>query len=147
MKAWSRLDIDSGSLDANRGLARRSRAANDLGLGRRRGYVRRPGHACRARPRSAILAAAGLFAVLVHGRRRLGPLLALGRHHGRRHAAARGPGRPCESTEVLSIPTPAYFEYNFSWTIHHYEKGNTLPSQFYTLNNLPEIVHVKLKSS
>ena len=40
----------------------------------------------------------------------------------------------------------AYFEYNFSWTIHHYEKGNTLPSQFYTLKNLPEIVRVKVKS-
>ncbi len=39
-----------------------------------------------------------------------------------------------------------YFEYNFSWTVHHYEKGNTLPSQFYTLKNLPEIVRVKIKS-
>ena len=40
----------------------------------------------------------------------------------------------------------SYFEYNFSWTVHHYEKGNTLPSQFYTLENLPEIVRVKIKS-
>jgi hypothetical protein len=40
----------------------------------------------------------------------------------------------------------SYFEYNFSWAVHHYEKGNTLPSQFYTLANLPEIVRVKLKS-
>ena len=39
-----------------------------------------------------------------------------------------------------------YFEYNFSWTVHHYDKGNTLPSQFYTLANLPEIARVKLKS-
>jgi hypothetical protein len=30
--------------------------------------------------------------------------------------------------------------------VHHYEKGNTLPSQFYTLANLPEIARVKLKS-
>ena len=40
----------------------------------------------------------------------------------------------------------SFFEYNFSWTIHHYEKGNTLASQFYTLANLPEIVRVKVKS-
>ena len=40
----------------------------------------------------------------------------------------------------------SFFEYNFSWTIHHYDKGNTLPSQFYTLANLPEIVRIKVKS-
>ncbi len=44
------------------------------------------------------------------------------------------------------IPIQGYFEYNFSWTVHHYEKGNTLPSQFYTLANLPEIVRVKIKA-
>jgi hypothetical protein len=30
--------------------------------------------------------------------------------------------------------------------VHHYDRGNTLPSQFYTAANLPEIVRVKLKS-
>jgi hypothetical protein len=30
--------------------------------------------------------------------------------------------------------------------VHHYEKGNTLPSQFYTAANAPEIVRVKIKS-
>jgi 4-amino-4-deoxy-L-arabinose transferase-like glycosyltransferase len=39
-----------------------------------------------------------------------------------------------------------YFEYNFSWTVHHYEKGNTRPEQFYTLANAPQIARVKLKS-
>lgn len=39
-----------------------------------------------------------------------------------------------------------YFEYNFSWTVHHYEQGNTRPSQFYTAANAPEIVRVKVKS-
>lgn len=39
-----------------------------------------------------------------------------------------------------------YFEYNFSWTVHHYERGNTRPSQFYTAANAPEIVRVKVKS-
>jgi hypothetical protein len=40
----------------------------------------------------------------------------------------------------------SYFEYNFSWTVHHYEQGNMRPSQFYTAANLPEIARVKLKS-
>ena len=39
-----------------------------------------------------------------------------------------------------------YFEYNFSWTVHHYDKGNTRPDQFYTWANAPEIVRVKFKS-
>ena len=39
-----------------------------------------------------------------------------------------------------------YFEYNFSWTVHHFDRGNTRPDQFYTLANAPEIVRVKLKS-
>ncbi len=39
-----------------------------------------------------------------------------------------------------------YFEYNFTWVIHHYDKGNTQPSEFYTRENLPEIVRVKVKS-
>src|SRR6185437_13870804 len=40
----------------------------------------------------------------------------------------------------------SYFEYNFSWAVHHYEKGNTLPSQFYNAANAAEIVRVKIKS-
>ena len=40
----------------------------------------------------------------------------------------------------------SYFEYNFSWTVHHYERGNTEPSQYYTAANAPEIVRVKIKS-
>ncbi len=39
-----------------------------------------------------------------------------------------------------------YFEYNFSWTVHHYEKGNIRPSQFYTAANAPEIIRVKVKA-
>lgn len=40
----------------------------------------------------------------------------------------------------------SYFEYNFSWTVHHYERGNTRAAQFYTAANAPEIVRVKIKS-
>src|SRR5262249_33108436 len=39
-----------------------------------------------------------------------------------------------------------HFEYNFSWTVHHYEQGNTRPDQFYTRANAPEILRVKVKS-
>ena len=87
----------------------------------------------------------GLFAVVVHGRRRFGPLLLWGCHR-RWSCASPGPGRLCKNMERRSIPIQVIFEYNFSWTVHHYEKGNTLPSQFYTLDNLPEIVRVKIKS-
>ena len=92
----------------------------------------------------ALLAGLGLYGLVLHGRRRLGPLLAWG-------------------VIVLAVIAPwawvtfeeygqpfysytNYFQYNFSWTVHHYEKGNTEASQFYTRANAPEIVRVKLKS-
>jgi Dolichyl-phosphate-mannose-protein mannosyltransferase len=92
----------------------------------------------------ALLAAAGLFALLVHGRGRFGPLMLWGAITALvccpwAWATLREYGSPFYSYTSL-------FEYNFSWTVHHYEKGNTLPSQFYTLKNLPEIVRVKVKS-
>ena len=92
----------------------------------------------------ALLAAAGLFAVVVHARNRLGPLLLWG-------VTAAVLCLPWAWVTLREYGTPFYsytsfFEYNFSWTIHHYEKGNTLPSQFYTAANLPEIVRVKVKS-
>lgn len=54
-------------------------------------------------------------------------------------ATTREYGRPFYSYTNL-------FEYNFSWTIHHYEKGNTNPSQFYTWENTSEIARIKFKS-
>ena len=92
----------------------------------------------------ALLAAAGLFALVTHGRHRLGPLILW----------ASIAGLICVPWAWMTLQeygSPFYsytsfFEYNFSWTIHHYEKGNTLPSQFYTLANLPEIVRIKVKS-
>lgn len=92
----------------------------------------------------ALIAAAGLHALFRLGRRRPGPFLlwavtvllvilpwAL--------ATAREYGTPFYSYT-------SYFEYNFSWTVHHYEQGNTRPDQFYTVANVPQIVRVKLKS-
>jgi hypothetical protein len=92
----------------------------------------------------ALLAAAGLFAIVVHGRKKFGPLLLWG-------ATAIVICLPWAWATFREYGWPfysytGYFEYNFSWTVHHYERGNTLPSQFYTMNNLPEIVRVKIKS-
>ena len=39
-----------------------------------------------------------------------------------------------------------YFQYNFSWAVHHYEKGNTTAEQFYTSANAPGLVRVKIKA-
>ncbi len=92
----------------------------------------------------ALVGAAGLFALFTHGRRRFGPLLLWG-------VVAALFCAPWAWTTLQEYGKPFYsytnyFEYNFSWTVHHYEKGNTLPSQFYTRENLPEIVRVKIKS-
>lgn len=92
----------------------------------------------------AILAASGLFALATHGRRRFGPLLLWG-------AIVVLVIAPWAWVTFQEYGAPfhsytSYFEYNFSWAVHHYEKGNTLPSQFYTWANLQEIVRVKIKS-
>jgi hypothetical protein len=39
-----------------------------------------------------------------------------------------------------------YYPYNFSWTVHHYDQGNTRPDQFFTPANLSAIVRVKIRS-
>jgi hypothetical protein len=92
----------------------------------------------------AILAGAGLFAVVVHGRKRIFEL-------GIWAGAAMLVCLPWALVTLDEYESPfysytQYFEYNFSWIIHHYDKGNTQPSQFYTWENLPEIVRVKIKS-
>jgi 4-amino-4-deoxy-L-arabinose transferase-like glycosyltransferase len=92
----------------------------------------------------ALLAGAGLFALVVHVRKRFGPLLLW-------IIAAGLVCLPWAWATFQEHGSPffsytSYFEFNFSWTIHHYQKGNTLPSQFYTLANLPEIIRVKIKS-
>src|SRR5262249_46808581 len=84
----------------------------------------------------ALLAAAGLWFAVTQGRRNLGPLLLWA-------ACIMLVILPWAYVTMQEYGSPFYsytnyFEYNFSWTVHHYEKGNTLPSQFYTLGNLPE---------
>jgi|SRR5579872_1046583 len=39
-----------------------------------------------------------------------------------------------------------YFAFNFSWAVHLHAHGNTKPSQFFTSENLPEIVRTKVKA-
>ena len=94
----------------------------------------------------ALLAAAGCFALVDARPKKARTSCAVGRH---RRTGLRSLGLEDNAGVRIDrhfIPTQAIFEYNFSWTIHHYDKGNTLPSQFYTLANLPEIVRIKVKS-
>ena len=39
-----------------------------------------------------------------------------------------------------------YFQYTFSWTIHHYQEGIPRAADFYTWANAPSILRVKIKS-
>ena len=39
-----------------------------------------------------------------------------------------------------------YFTYNFSWTVHHYDRGNLTAGEFYNAANLPGIAEAKVKS-
>lgn len=92
----------------------------------------------------ALLAAAGLFVLARHGRRKMLPLAVW-------TFTALLVMLPWAWLTFQEYGTPfysytGYFEYNFSWTVHHYEMGNTRPDQFYTLANLPSIARVKLKS-
>jgi len=92
----------------------------------------------------AILAGAGLFTLAAYGRKRVIELALLA-------AIAVAVCLPWAWATLHEYESPfysytQYFEYNFTWVIHHYDKGNTLPSEFYTWENLPEIVRVKFKS-
>ena len=136
--------VESGRLDADRGLAmRRRRRHVDLGMGRHGGHLRWTDRA--GTDHRAVLAAAG-------------PLLSWS------HTAASGrppscsgpgslrlvclPGRTTfRNINRLSIHTLTISEYNFSWTVHHYDKGNTLPYCGSTLGKTRfRIVRVKVKS-
>lgn len=92
----------------------------------------------------ALVAAGGAYALLTHGRRCFGPYLAA-------------------ALVLLAVIAPwawmtyneygepfytytKYFPYNFSWTIHHYEKGNVRAADFYTAAQAPAIVRVKIKA-
>jgi hypothetical protein len=93
----------------------------------------------------ALMAGAGLYGLVVHGRRRIAPLLLwgvvlLGVIAPWAWATTRAYGQPFHSYTD-------YFQYNFSWTVHHYQRGNTRADEFYTAANAPEIVRVKIKEA
>ena len=92
----------------------------------------------------ALLAGAGLFGLARHGRRRIGPLLAWGVIL----LAVIAPWAWATRVEygVPFYSYTNYFQYNFSWAVHHYDKGVTRAEDFYTWANAPEIVRVKVKS-
>ncbi len=92
----------------------------------------------------ALLAASGLLILIRYRRKQLLPLAVW-------TIAALVVMLPWAWATLQEYGSPfysytGYFEYNFSWTVHHYEMGNTRPDQFYTLANLPSIVRVKVKS-
>jgi hypothetical protein len=92
----------------------------------------------------ALLAGAGLFSVMGGGWRRRAALVVWA-------FTAALVCLPWAIATWLEYDTPfysntRYFEYNFSWTVHHYMQGNTRASEFYTWHNMPEIVRMKVKS-
>ncbi|HEU5117392.1 MAG TPA: glycosyltransferase family 39 protein, partial [Isosphaeraceae bacterium] len=93
----------------------------------------------------ALMAAGGLFGLVAYGRRRWLPLVLWG-------AVVVAMIGPWAWATYQRYGEPfftytKYFEYNFSWTVHHYDQGNTRPGQFYTAENLPGILREKFKSS
>jgi hypothetical protein len=92
----------------------------------------------------ALLAAAGLYGLIVHGRRRLGPLLAWG-------LVTAAVIAPWAWATYRAYGEPFYtytkhFQHTFSWTVHHYRAGVPRAADFYTRANAPEIARVKIKS-
>lgn len=99
-----------------------------------------------ARNTSMVLVAVlGLVGLRARGMRRIGPLLLWG-------------------MLVLAVITPwawatfreygepfftytKYYPFNFSWAVHHYDRGNVQASQFFTAQNASEIALMKVKSA
>lgn len=92
----------------------------------------------------ALMAACGLYALLAHGRRRFAPLLLWG-------LIVSAVIAPWAWATQVRYGEPfytytKYFQYNFSWTVHHYMKGNTRAAEFYTAGNAASILRVKVKA-
>ncbi len=91
----------------------------------------------------ALLAASALFAIVAH-RRKTGliavwgfvVLVVIGPWAWATYQAY---GRPFYSYTD-------FFQYTFSWTVHHYQAGVPRGADFYARQNLPEIARVKIKA-
>ena len=91
----------------------------------------------------ALLAASGLYGVVAH-RRRIGPMLAWGSVV----VAVIAPWA-LATYRVYGKPFYSYtdfFQYTFSWTVHHYQAGIPRAADFFAAGNLPEIARVKVKA-
>jgi hypothetical protein len=92
----------------------------------------------------AILGAAGIYGLVAHRRRAVGPLLLWG-------VVLVATITPWGVATYRAYGEPfytytKYFQYTFSWTVHHYAQGAPRAADFYTVANAPEIARVKLKS-
>ncbi len=92
----------------------------------------------------ALVAGSGLFALVRHGGKCLGPLLLWG-------LVVVAVISPWAWITYREYGQPFYsytnyFEYNFSWTVHHYDQGVIRAADFYTRANAPEIARVKVKA-
>ena len=92
----------------------------------------------------ALMAASGLYGLIAHRRRAWGPLLVWG-------AVLVATIAPWAVATYRAYGEPFYtytkfYQYTFSWTVHHYQRGAPRAADFYTRANLPEIVRVKVKS-
>jgi len=91
----------------------------------------------------ALLAASGIYGLVAH-RRSIGPMLAWG-------AVVVAVIAPWAWETYRTYGEPFYtytkfFQYTFSWTVHHYQEGTPRAADFYTWANAPEIARVKVKS-
>ena len=92
----------------------------------------------------ALMGATALFGLARHRSRAIPPLIVWGIVLGLTIA-------PWAYATWIRYGEPFYtytkfFQYNFSWTVHHYMKGNTRASEFYTPANLPAILRIKFKT-
>lgn len=91
----------------------------------------------------ALLAASGLYGLIAH-RRKIGPMIVWGVVVAATiapwaWATYREYGRPFYSYTD-------FFQYTFSWTVHHYQAGVPSAADFYARANLPAIARVKVKA-
>lgn len=91
----------------------------------------------------ALLAASGLYGIVAH-RRRIGPMLAWG-------LIIVAVITPWALVTYQTYGKPFYsytdfFQYTFSWTVHHYQAGIPRAADFFAAGNLPEIARVKVKA-
>jgi hypothetical protein len=92
----------------------------------------------------ALMAGAGLYGLFAHGRKSLGPLILWGLVM----LIVIGPWAWATYQEYGEpfYTYTKFFQYNFSWTVHHYDRGITRAADFYTRANAPAIARVKIKA-